>query len=90
MPPDSKETELVSSDEEASRSVGKNTGIVLVPCRTWKCIPMAISYFRWCGYFQVPRVSFVTTDEFSVRVTKLIQGLVSYQITAYLSTFNLF
>ena len=28
------------------------------------------SYFRWCGYFWGPWVSFVTTDEFSVRVTK--------------------
>ena len=27
--------------------------------------------FQWCGYFQVPRVSFVMTDEFSVRVTKI-------------------
>ena len=29
------------------------------------------SYFRWCGYFWSPWVSFVTTDEFSVRVTKI-------------------
>ena len=28
------------------------------------------SYFRWCGYFWGPWVSFVLTDEFSVRVTK--------------------
>ena len=43
MPPDSKETELGSSDQEASPSAGKNTGIVLVPCRAWKCVPTAIS-----------------------------------------------
>ena len=35
-------------------------------------------------------MSFVTTDEFSVRVTKLLQGLVSHELTAYLSIFNLF
>ena len=29
------------------------------------------SYFQWCGYFRGPWVSFVTTDEFSVRVTKI-------------------
>ena len=29
------------------------------------------SYFRWCGYFQGPWVSFIVTDEFSVRVTKI-------------------
>ena len=42
MLPDSKETELGSSDQEASTSTGKNTGIVLVPCRAWKCDPTAI------------------------------------------------
>ena len=31
MLPDSKETELGSSDQEASSSAGKNTGVVLVP-----------------------------------------------------------
>ena len=31
---DSKETKLGSSDQEASASEGKNTGIVLVPCGT--------------------------------------------------------
>ena len=41
--PDSKETELGSSDQEASPSAGKNTRIVLVPCCTWKCVPTAIS-----------------------------------------------
>ena len=41
--PDSKETELGSSDQEASPSAGKNTGIVLVPCHAWKCVPTAIS-----------------------------------------------
>ena len=43
VPPDSKETELGSSDQEASPSADKNTGIVLVPCCTWKCVPAAIS-----------------------------------------------
>ena len=41
--PDSKDTKLGSSDEEAFQSVDKNTGIVLVPCRTWKCVPTVIS-----------------------------------------------
>ena len=30
--PDSKETELVCSVQEASQSAGKNIGVVLVPC----------------------------------------------------------
>ena len=29
------------------------------------------SYFWWCGYFLGPLMSFVTTDKFSVRVTKI-------------------
>ena len=43
MPPNSKETELGSSDQEASPSAPKNTGVILVPCCTWKCVPTAIS-----------------------------------------------
>ena len=43
VPCDSKETELGSSDQEASPSAGKNIRIVLVPCHTWKCFPTAIS-----------------------------------------------
>ena len=43
VPPDSKEIELGSSDQEASPSTGKNTGVVLVPYREWKCVSTAIS-----------------------------------------------
>ena len=42
MPPDSKETKLESSNQEAS-SGGKNTEIVLVPCCAQKCVPAVIS-----------------------------------------------
>ena len=41
--PNSKETKLGSSDQEASPSAGKNTGIVSVPCCVLKCVPTAIS-----------------------------------------------
>ena len=41
--PDSKETELGSSDQEASPSAGKNTRVVLVPCHAWKYVPTANS-----------------------------------------------
>ena len=57
------------SDQEASPSAGKNTGVLLVPCLRKEVRPY--SYFRWCGYFSGPCVSFVTVDEFSVRVTKI-------------------
>ena len=43
VPPDGKETKLRSSNQEASLSAGKNIGIVLVSCCSWKCILIAIS-----------------------------------------------
>ena len=47
------------------------------------------SCFRWCGYSWGAWVSFVMKDKFSVRVTKLLQGSVPHEPTAYLSAFNL-
>ena len=43
VPPDSKGTELASNEQEVSPSVGKSTGVVLVPCCTSKCLPATIS-----------------------------------------------
>ena len=43
MLPDNKEIEYGSSNQEASPSACKNTGIFLVPCRAWKSVPTAIS-----------------------------------------------
>ena len=43
VPLDNKEIELGSSDQEASPVAGKSTGVVLVPCRAWKCVPTSIS-----------------------------------------------
>ena len=69
VPPDSKESKLGSSDQDASPSTGKSTEVVLVSCLHMEVHPY--SYFRWCGYFRGPWVSFVMTDEFSVRVAKI-------------------
>ena len=43
MLPDSKETELANSKQEASPSAGKNSEVVLVPCLRMEGIPTAIS-----------------------------------------------
>ena len=43
MSPDSKVIKLGSSNQEASLSAGKNIGIVLASCCSWKCIPTVIS-----------------------------------------------
>ena len=40
--PDSKETKVGSNNQGTSPTAGKNTGVVLVPCCTWKCGPTAI------------------------------------------------
>ena len=77
--PGSKETKLASIDPESSPSADENTGIIC-----------PYSHFQWCGFFQGPWVSFGKTDEFSGRVPKLLQKLVSLGLTAYLSVFNLF
>ena len=71
--PDSKETELGRSKQEAFVSAGKNLGIVLVPCRVWKCVPTAISdgVYLPVMWTRGPWVSFVTTDEFAERFTKI-------------------
>ena len=66
--PDSKETKVGSSDQEASPSADKNTGVVLVPCFNM-CVPTAI--FGGVDISKIPWVSFVMTHEFSVRVTKI-------------------
>ena len=47
----------------------KILGVVLVPCSRMEVRPYSNS--RWCRYFWGPWVSFVTADEFSVRVTKI-------------------
>ena len=41
--PDSKESQLGSSKQEASSSAGKKARVVLVSCHEWKCVPRAIS-----------------------------------------------
>ena len=51
MPPDSKETKLGSSNQEASPSASKNTEVVLVPCQTRKCVSTAVS-----GGVDIPEV----------------------------------
>ena len=69
VPPDSKETELGSSDQEASPSAGKNTGIVLVPCHAWKCVPTAI--FSGVDIFEISLLIMRSAIELTLPVTLL-------------------
>ena len=84
---DNKETKLRSSNQEASPSGGENTGVVLVG---WLLIEVhPYNHFWWLEYFWGPWVSFVTTDEFSVMVTKM-SSRIGVPWTHNLSIFNQF
>ena len=62
---DSKESGLGSSNQDLSLSSGKNTGIVVMPCHAWMCVPITISGV--VIIFQVPECHLL--QYFSVRVT---------------------
>ena len=72
---DSKETELGSSKQEASLSSGKNTGIVLVLCREWKCVSTAISSVA--DISEVSGCHLIRQMSSQRGSQKLFQGLVS-------------
>ena len=66
----------------------KNTMVVLVPCQAWKCVPTAIS-----GGGDISEVSgcyLLQQMSSQLRSQELPQGLVSHELTAYLSVFDLF
>ena len=88
MPPDSKETQLGSSNQEASPSADKNTGVVLVPCCTWKCVPTVIS--GGVDISKVPGCHLLQQISSQWGPQKLPQGLVSLKLKAYFSVFDLF
>ena len=64
-PPVSKGIKLGTSKQKASPAAGKNNRVVLVPSYSWKCVPTAIS--SGVNISEIPGVSLVTTEEFSVR-----------------------
>ena len=88
VPPDSKETELGNSGQEASPSAGKNTGIVLVPSRVWKCVPKAVS--GDVDISKVPGCHLLWQMSSQWGSQKFLQGLVSHELTTYLSIFDKF
>ena len=86
--PDSKETELGTSDQEASPSARKNTEVVLVPCHAWMCVSTATS--SDVDISEVPGCNLLQQMSSQWESQKLLQGLVSHELTAYLSVFDLF
>ena len=88
MPSNSKETELGSSDQDAYPAAGKNTRTVLVPCHTWKCVPKANS--GGADISEVPGYHLAQHMSSQWGLQKLLQWLVSHELTAFLSVFDLF
>ena len=84
----SQETKFGSSNQEASPSAGKNTRIVLVPCRAWKCVPTAIP--SGVNTSEVPGCHLFWKIRSQWGSQKLLHVLVSYKLTANLSVYNLF
>ena len=86
--PDSKETELGSSNQEVFASGYENSRVVLVPCCAWKCVPTAIS--GAVDISEVPRCCLFLQMSSQWESQKLLQGLVSHEVTAYLFVFDVF
>ena len=62
--------------------------MVLVPCHSRKCVPAAIS--GGVDISKVPECHLLQQMSSQWGSQKLLQGLVSHELTAYLSVFNLF
>ena len=76
-----------SSNQKPFPSAGKNTRIVLVPCHAWKCVPTTIS--SGLDISEVPGCHLLWQMSSQWRSQKLLQWLVSQELTAYLSVSNL-
>ena len=83
--PVGKETKLGISNLEASPS-DENTGIVLVPCLTWKCVFTAV--FGCVGISELPWCHLLWQMSPQWGSQKLLHKLVSHELTAYLSVFK--
>ena len=84
--PDSKVTELGSSQQEVPPSTDKNTRVGLVPCYTWKCAPAANS--SGVDISEVPGCHLLQQMSSQWGSQKLLQGLVPHELTPYLSVFG--
>ena len=64
------------------------TGVIFVQCCTWKCLPTAIS--GGVAISEVPGCHLLQQMSSQWVSQKLLQGLVSHELTAYLSVFDIF
>ena len=66
----------------------KNAAVVLVPCRVWKCVPTATS--GGMDICEVPGCHLLRQINSQWELQFFFQELVSHELTAYLSVFDLF
>ena len=86
--PNGKETEVDCSNHKASQWAGKkNTGLILVSCRAWKCVPQAIS--GGADLFEVPECHLLGQMSSQLGSQKLLQGYVYHELTSYIPDFDL-
>ena len=75
-------TKLGSSNQEASPASGKTTGVVLVPCHTWKCDTIAIS--GGVDTYKVPGTHLLWQISSHWESQKSLQGSMSCELKACL------
>ena len=79
--------ELGSSTHVASPSADKNTGVVLLPCHTWKSVTIAnsggVDISKFLGCYLLQQMSSQLGSK------KSLQGLVLHELT-FMSTFLVF
>ena len=68
--------------------IGKHIRVVLVPCHAWKCLLTAFP--GGLDISEVPGCYLLRQKTFQWGSQKLLQWLVSQELTAYLSVFDLF
>ena len=83
--PGIREIELGISNQEPSSSAGKSTRVVLVSCCTWKCDLKAISSSVDISKVRGSHLLWQMSSQWGSQ--KLLQRLVSYELTAYLFYF---
>ena len=82
VPPDSKQTKLGSSDQEASPSAGKNTRVVLVPCLRMEVCPNDLTQMvnfptriPDCDFHSPALLDFLLSSDASICSTKAFPPL---------------
>ena len=84
---------LVGDPSSVCVTINMPYGVDVLHPPALPCLHMEVrpySFFRWCGYFWGPCMSLLWQINSQWGSQKLHQGLVSHELTTYLSIFNQF